>query len=86
MQQVAASTRPAGLLVAKLTSMSEQRKTHTPDDIRNLIEQVDGQLREAEKLRSYANERHKRKDFFPERRKHPRIPTNGNPEDSRDRA
>lgn len=48
--------------------MSEQRKRPTPDEIRGLIEQVDGQLREAERLRNYADERARRKEFFPERR------------------
>ena len=54
--------------------MSEQRKTHTSDEIRSLIEQVDGQLREAERLRSYVNDQNRRRDFFPERRRTPRIP------------
>jgi hypothetical protein len=54
--------------------MSQQRKTPTADEIRSLIEQVDGQLREAERLRNFANERNRRIDFFPDRRKTPRIP------------
>lgn len=66
--------------------MSEQRKTFTPDDIRGLIEQVDGQLREAERLRSYANERQRRSEFFPDRRKTPRIPPRTPPDRSGDQA
>jgi hypothetical protein len=55
--------------------MSEQRKTHTPDEIRSLIEQVDGQLRQAERLRSYVSDQNRRGGFYPERRKTPRIPS-----------
>ena len=44
------------------------------DDIRGLIEQIEGELREAERLRSYADERSRRTPFWPERRKMPRIP------------
>jgi hypothetical protein len=54
--------------------MSEQRKIHTHDDIRALIEQVDDQLRRAEVLRTYVNDRNRRRDFFPERRRSNRIP------------
>jgi hypothetical protein len=55
-------------------AMPDQRKDFTDDEIRRLIEGLDGQLREAERLRSYANERTRRGDFFPERRTRPRIP------------
>jgi hypothetical protein len=54
--------------------MSEQRKSSTADQIRSLIEQVDSQLREAERLRGYVREASRRGDFFPERRKQPRVP------------
>ena len=54
--------------------MAEQRHKPT-DDIRGLIEKVDGQLREAELLRSYVSDRARRTEFFPERRKVPRIPS-----------
>jgi hypothetical protein len=43
-----------------------------PKDIRSVIEEVDGELREAERIRSYINER--RIPFYPERRKTPRVP------------
>jgi hypothetical protein len=55
-------------------SMSEQRKSHTPDEIRSLIAQVDGQLRQSQLLRSYIDERSRRNDCWPERRRVPRIP------------
>ena len=42
------------------------------EEIRSVIEQVDGELREAERIRSYINER--RTPFYPERRKTPRVP------------
>ena len=54
--------------------MAEHRNKAT-DDIRGLIEQVDGQLREAELIRSYINDRPRRTEFFPDRRKTPRIPS-----------
>jgi hypothetical protein len=54
--------------------MAEQRNKAT-DDIRGLIEKMDGQLREAELIRSYVNDRARRTEFFPERRKVPRIPS-----------
>jgi hypothetical protein len=54
-------------------AMPEQRKDFT-DEIRGLIERVDGQLREAERLRGYSDERTRRREFFPERRTLPRIP------------
>jgi hypothetical protein len=54
--------------------MSERKKDNTAEDIRGLIEQVDGQLREAERLRTYVHDRHRRPAFFPERRRAPRIP------------
>jgi hypothetical protein len=53
--------------------MSEKRK-NTPDDIRALIERVDDQLREAQRLRSYVNERSRRGEWWPERRRVPRVP------------
>src|SRR5688572_11522263 len=37
--------------------MSKPRDTPTPDEIRRLIEQVDGRLREGEQLRSYVKDR-----------------------------
>jgi hypothetical protein len=55
-------------------NMSEQRKTHTSDEIRSLIAQMDRQLRQAELLRSYIDERSRQNDFWPERRRVPRIP------------
>jgi hypothetical protein len=61
--------------------MMEERKGFTADEIRSLIERVDGELREAERLRNYADERNRRPEFFPERRKRPRVPT-GSDEDS----
>ena len=57
-----------------MTPMSEGRKESTADEIRRVIERVDGQLREAERLRSYVNERSRGSAFFPERRKTPRLP------------
>jgi hypothetical protein len=54
--------------------MSEQWKPPSADEIRGLIERVDGELREAERLRSHADERTRRKPFFPDRRRTPRIP------------
>ena len=54
--------------------MAEQSKK-AADDIRGLIEKVDGQLREAELIRSYVQDRTRRTQFFPERRKVPRIPS-----------
>ena len=54
--------------------MTEQRNKPT-DDIRGLIEKVDGQLREAELIRGYVSYRARRTEFFPERRKVPRIPS-----------
>ena len=54
--------------------MAEQRHKPT-DDIRGLIDQVDGQLREAELIRGYMRDRARRTEFFPERRKVPRIPS-----------
>ena len=66
--------------------MSEQRKPPTPDDIRSLIEKVDGQLREAERLRSYANERNRRSEFYPDRRQTPRVPPRSEPDRSGDQA
>jgi hypothetical protein len=66
--------------------MSQQRKTPTADEIRSLIEQVDGQLREAEQLRNYANERRRANDFWPDRRKYPRIPPRTAPDHSGDQA
>ena len=53
--------------------MSEKRKI-TPDDIRGLIEQFDDRLREAQELRSYVNERSRRGEWWPERRRAPRVP------------
>src|SRR5688572_22080782 len=53
--------------------MSKPRDTPTPDEIRRLIEQVDGRLREGEQLRSYVKDRSPR-NFSPERRTTPRIP------------
>ena len=61
-----------GARVAETGCMSRQRGSS--DDIRGLIEQIDGLLREAERLRSYADERNRRTPFWPERRKMPRIP------------
>jgi hypothetical protein len=55
-------------------NMSEQRKTHTSDEIRSLIAQMDRQLRQAELLRSYIDERSRQNDVWPERRRVPRIP------------
>ena len=55
-------------------NMSEQRKTHTPDEIRSLIAQMDRQLRQAELLRSYIDDRSRQNDVWPERRRVPRIP------------
>ena len=66
--------------------MSEQRKRPTPDEIRGLIEQIDGQLREAERLRNYANERSRANDFWPDRRKTPRISPYTEPDHSGDQA
>jgi hypothetical protein len=66
--------------------MSEQRKRPTPDEIRSLIERVDGQLREAQRLRNYANERSGANDFWPDRRKMPRIPNSAEPNRSGDQA
>ena len=43
-----------------------------------MIADVDGQLREAEMIRSYINER--RVPFYPERRKAPRMPSRGKSE------
>jgi hypothetical protein len=54
--------------------MADGRKYSTPDEIRRVIERVDGQLREAERLRSYVNEHSRAAAFFPERRKTPRLP------------
>ena len=67
--------------------MSEQRKRPpTPDEIRSLIERVDGQLRQAERLRSYVNDRSRANDFWPDRRKTPRIPKGAEPDHSGDQA
>jgi hypothetical protein len=63
-----------GALIALMTHMANGRKDITPDEIRRVIERVDGQLREAERLRSYVNERSRRQAFFPDRRKAPRLP------------
>jgi hypothetical protein len=53
--------------------MPEQKPQDTDtEEIRSVIERVDGELREAEVIRSYINER--RTPFYPERRKAPRIP------------
>jgi hypothetical protein len=61
-------------LLATFHIMSEQTHKITGDEIRDLITRVDGELRQAEILRNYANERQRRADFFPERRQAPRIP------------
>ena len=61
-------------MIALMTHMANGRKDSTPDEIRRVIERVDGQLREAERLRSYVNERSRGSAFFPERRKTPRLP------------
>ena len=53
--------------------MSDLRRGTKADEIRGLIEQVDSQLREAERVRSYVNEA-RRQAFFPDRRQRPRIP------------
>jgi hypothetical protein len=54
--------------------MSEQGR-QTTDSIRDLIENVDEQLHEARLIRGYLNDRSRRSQFFPERRKAPRIPS-----------
>jgi hypothetical protein len=64
--------------------MSEQRKENSADDIRNLIEEVDGRLREAERIRSYVNERAGRPAWWPERRRVPRVPPTDEPDRSTD--
>jgi hypothetical protein len=48
--------------------------------IRSLIEQIDGQLREAARLRNYANDRSRANDLWPDRRKTPRIPKSAEPD------
>jgi len=62
--------------------MSEPSKPPTPHEIRRLIERIDGQLREAERLRVYANERPRRAEFYPERRKTPRFTSTANEDSS----
>ena len=64
----------APLALCNAGAMAEQRNKAT-DDIRGLIEKVDGQLREAELIRGFVSDRARRTEFFPERRKIPRIPS-----------
>jgi hypothetical protein len=65
-----------GALIAPVRGgMSDQRIRPMPDEIRSLLERVDGQLREAERLRNFANEQSRRTDYYPDRRKTPRVPT-----------
>jgi hypothetical protein len=72
--------------LARAPGMSERKKP-TLDEIRGLIEQVDGRLREAEQLRSHVNERNRRAPGWPDRRRAARVPTveDGNAEFTRRR-
>jgi hypothetical protein len=51
--------------------MAEKR--NAADELRGLLEQLDDRLREAERLRSYADERSHRPLVWPDRRRTPRV-------------
>ena len=56
-------------------AMSEHHlPKNAADEIRDLIERIEGQLRESEALRHQADQRRRRAQVFPERRKRPRVP------------
>lgn len=58
-----------------MVGMSKHRTSRTLADIRGLIEQIDGELREAERLRNYAHERSRRREVFPSGDSHQHPPT-----------
>jgi hypothetical protein len=66
--------------------MPGQQKPPRADEIRRLIERVDGQLREAERLRNFVNDRARRGEFWPDRRKSPRIPQSDRSDSSTESA
>jgi hypothetical protein len=42
--------------------------------VRNLLDEIDGRLRDAERLRSHADDRQKRPAVYPDRRRSIRVP------------
>jgi hypothetical protein len=57
--------------------MTERRED---DRLRNLLDEIDSRLRDAERLRSYADEQQRRGAFYPERRHSERVPDLSHPE------
>ena len=51
--------------------------------LRKLLDDIDGRLRDAERLRSQADDRRRRPAFYPERRRSDRVPDVSRDRDSR---